>query len=70
MTNRRCHVAAAVNGQISAWAVLCDQRTDEALITVVDWTVAEIASHADRRWRRLRILEDRSAPVVTEKDRH
>ena len=51
ITLRDCHVAAAVNGQISTRAVLRDQRTDEALITAMDRTITEIARHADRCWR-------------------
>jgi hypothetical protein len=70
MTDRDCHVATAVNGQTSTRAVLRDQRTDEALITAMDGTVAGVARHADRCWSRLRILQDRSAPVITKEDGH
>ena len=70
MTDRDCHVAAAVNRQVSTRTVLRDQQTDEALVTAVDGTVAEVARHAERCWCRLCILQDRSAPVLTEEDRH
>ena len=50
MTDRDCHVAAAVNRKVSTRAVLRDQRTDEALITPMDGTVAEVTHHADRCW--------------------
>ena len=46
MTDRDCHVAAAVNRQVSTRIVLRDQRTDEALVTAVDGTVAQVARHA------------------------
>jgi hypothetical protein len=70
MTDRDCHVAAAVNGKVPARAVLRDQRSDEPLITAMDGTVAEVAHNANRCRRRLRILKDWSAPVVAEEDRH
>ena len=50
VADRRCHVAAAVNWKITARAALRDQRADEALITMLDGKVAEIADHAQRCW--------------------
>lgn len=70
MTDRRCHVAPAVNRQVSARAVLRDQRTDEALITAMYGAVAEVARYANRCWCRVSELQDRSAPMITEEDGH
>jgi hypothetical protein len=47
MTDRDCHVATAVNGQVSGRPVFCDQRSDEPLITATDGTFTLIARRAD-----------------------
>jgi hypothetical protein len=59
-----------VNGKIAAWAVLCDQWTDETLVTAVNGTIAEVADHAHRCWRRPRKVKDRGIPTLAEEDRH
>jgi hypothetical protein len=60
MADRDRHVAAAVNGKIPAWTVLCDQWTDEALITFLNGAFTLIARHADWGGRLLCVINDRA----------
>jgi hypothetical protein len=70
MTDRDCHVATAVNGQVSGRPVFCDQRSDEPLITATDRDV-----HTDSKARRLGgcvlcVINDRDVPSFAEEVGH
>jgi hypothetical protein len=70
MADRDRHVTAAVNGKIPAWTVLCDQWTDEVLITFLNGAFTLIARHADWGGRLLCVINDRGIPSLAEEDGH
>jgi hypothetical protein len=70
MADRDRHVTAAANGKVPAWAALCDQWTDEALIVFLDRAFTLVARHSDWGGRFPCMINDRGIPSFAEDDPH
>jgi hypothetical protein len=69
VSDRGCHVAAAVNRKFPPRAVSVI-NSDEPLITATDGTFTLIARHADWGGRLLCVINDRDVPSLAEEDGH
>jgi hypothetical protein len=70
VTDRGCHVAAAMDSEIFRKPLLCDQWTEETLIVFLDGPFTLIARHTEWGGRLVCVINDRGIPSFAKKDRH